>query len=129
MAPKKEKEIPQMGPGSKIKALVEALRKMLTIVEDKKHRYVVINFKYVGFRSMPLEVCKNEELSDLTEIMFIQYNHMKALPVEMEFLKHLRYIDMTFNIMTKIPFQLFMCTTLEYVSYLHHCYCFKCVLL
>lgn len=110
------KEIPQMGPGSKIKALIDALKKNLIIAENKKQKYLIIDFTNIGFKYLPMEICKNEEVCELAAVFFLQFNKLKHLPDNICNLKFLRYMDMRNNNMSFIPAVFFQCIFLEYVS-------------
>ncbi|GFO40327.1 hypothetical protein PoB_006683200 [Plakobranchus ocellatus] len=59
---KDDKLPPAMGPGSKIRALIDALKKHLIITEDKKKRQLLIDFTSIGLKTLPIEIPKNEEV-------------------------------------------------------------------
>lgn len=104
-----------MGPGSKIKALIDALKKNLIYVQGKKTT-LIIDFTDIGFKLLPLEVCRNEEICQLATVLMLRYNKLKNLPENVSNLANLKYVDMRNNPMTYIPFSFFQCYQLEYVS-------------
>ncbi|RUS80080.1 hypothetical protein EGW08_012158, partial [Elysia chlorotica] len=111
---KEEKPPPAMGPGSKIRALIEALRKHLIVTEDKKKRQLLIDFTSIGFKNLPIEICKNEEVCELATKFLLQFNKLKKLPANIDALINLRYVDMRSNLMTGIPGTFFKIPNLEY---------------
>lgn len=113
---KKDKEEPQMGPGSTIRALNDVLKKMLIITEEQNRRKLRIEFTSVGFKLLPLEICKNEEIAELATELMTAFNRLKKLPGSIDALQNLKYLDMRSNIMKSIPSSLFRIPALEYVS-------------
>ncbi|XP_012940459.1 plant intracellular Ras-group-related LRR protein 4, partial [Aplysia californica] len=113
---KDDKPPPAMGPGSKIKGLIDALRKHLIVTEDKKKRQLLIDFTSVGFKTLPVEIPKNEEVCDLATRFLLQFNKLKKLPGNISELRFLRYVDMRSNQMSSIPASFFKIETLEYLD-------------
>lgn len=112
----KKKEEPQMGPGSTIRALNDVLKKMLIITGEKKLRRLTIEFTSVGFKYLPLEVFKNEEIAEIAVKLMMSFNKIKKLPGNVEALQNLRHLEMRSNGMKKLPSTLFKIPSLEYVS-------------
>lgn len=117
MPPKDDKPPPVMGPGSKIKSLIDALKKHLIITEDKKKRVLTIDFTAVGFKTLPVEICKNEEIIELAQVFYMPFNKLKKLPGNIDELRFLRYMDMRSNQMNAVPASFFKIEGLEYVSW------------
>ncbi|KAI8764408.1 leucine-rich repeat protein soc-2 [Biomphalaria glabrata] len=114
------KEIPQMGPGSKISALIEAVKKNLIITEVKTKRELLIDFSSCGFTVLPVELCKNEEVIELAVKFLLPFNRLKQLPGNIDALVNLRHIDMKCNVMTSIPGSVFNLQQLEFLDCSHN---------
>lgn len=113
---KKDKGPTAMGPGSTIAGLNDVLKKLIKIHLAKQGPRVTLNFASVGFKLLPLEIFKNEEIMTLTTEFLAQFNRLKKLPSEVEVLKNLSRLDFRSNRLTSIPATLFNCLFLEYVS-------------
>ena len=99
---KDEKPPPPTGPGSKIKALPEPLKKghIKRIGETAK---VHLQFGTANMKTLPVEIYNNEELSALTVKFNAENNRLKRLPKSISMLENLEHIEVQNNNMSAFP--------------------------
>ena len=98
---KDEKPPPAIGPGSKIIALPDPLKKHVKRVGDTKK--VHLKFGTCNYKSLPIEIYNNEELSQFTVRFTAENNRLKRLPKAISALENLEYIDIQNNALTAFP--------------------------
>ncbi|KAJ8310463.1 hypothetical protein KUTeg_012328 [Tegillarca granosa] len=74
---KDEKPPPATGPGSKIISLPDPVKKYIKPLPDSKYKF--LNFSTSNFKSLPVEIYDNEELSLLAVKFNAENNRLKRL--------------------------------------------------
>ena len=101
---KDEKPPPATGPGSKIKALPEPLRKgHIKRLGETATARVHLQFGTANMKSLPVEIYNNEELSALTIKFNAENNRLKRLPKSISALENLESIEIQNNNLSAFP--------------------------
>lgn len=98
---KDEKPPPATGPGSKIVSLPDPVKKYLKKLPDGKK--IHLKFGNGNWKSLPVEIYDNEEISQLAIKFTAENNRLKRLPKSIAALENLEHIDITNNTLSAFP--------------------------
>lgn len=113
--PKEDKPPPPTGPGSRVEALPDVIRRHVIPITSGLHGFE-LRFSTSSVRSLPAEICENEELMNSTYLLDAPNNRLKRLPQTIGDLECLESIDVSNNAISSLPASLADLQSLSYLD-------------